>query len=259
MSVLFMGEASLDAIRQGLDIPSLNNVPGASLACWFTMISLPPGPADPATKYTLAGSSCGPPGVPPLTNRSRIEIEIDNDPGAGAPAHFNVVSRALDTDANSDNSSPNNTAPVGVPTFVVATVDYTSRQVKIYKNGVLILAEIGVNLTAGNTSPTNAEAGSIGTEERGDPEFFNGWIEDVRLYSRTLSADEVLTMYTCEGVDGIVFGLQQRYELQSGFPTQTVNSLSPQDSAVRMINGSVPSGSPTYDDSITPTYRRRLP
>lgn len=258
MSVLFTSATS-DSIRQDLDIPSLNNVPGASLTCWFTAISLPPGPADPATKYTLVSSGCGPPGTPPLTNRSRIEIEIENDPGAGGPARFNIVCRALDSDSNSDIAGPSNTVPIGVPTFVVITVDYTTREGRIYKNGVFIGSGLGTNLTAGNTSPTNGDDGSIGSEDSGTPELFNGWIEDARVYSRVLSANEILTMYTCQGIDGIVFGLEQRYELQSGFDRQLVSQVSPQDSARQKLNGSVPNGSPTYAPSITPTFRRRLP
>lgn len=258
MSVLF-SSATSDSIRQGVNIPSLNNVPGASLTCWFTANSLPPGPADPATKYTLVSSGAGPPGIPPLTNRSRIEIEIENDPAAGRPAGFNIVCRALDSDSNSDVPGPSNTVPIGVPTFVVITVDYTSREAKVYKNGILIGSGIGANLTAGNTSPTNGDDGSIGSEDSGTPELFNGWIEDARVYSRALSANEILTMYTCEGIDGIVLGLEQRYELQSGFGGQLVSQVSPQDSARQLLNGSLPGGVPIYAPSITPTFRRRLP
>lgn len=257
MSVDFHGIPAQESIRQGLSIPSLNFVSGASLCCWFNADTLPPGPAPDDDKYSLIASSIGAP--PGTTNSSRIEIEIQNTPGSGITARFNIVCRAQDSDASTTFSSANDTAPIGTRTFVVVTVDYVTRTGTIYKNGQILALGTGGSLTPGNTDNTNGKVGAIGSEDEGSLEWFDGRIEDARVYSRVLTADEVQTMYECEGVDGIVFGLQQRYELQSGFEGQAATAVSAQDSAQQQLNGSVINGSPTYRESIGPTFRRRLP
>lgn len=257
MSVDFHGIPAQESIRQGLSIPSLNNVSGASLACWFNADTLPPGPPPDDDKYSLVTSSIGPP--PGTTSSSRLEIEIQNTPGSGITARFNIVCRALDSDGASTIPSANNLVPLGVRTFVVATMNYTTRTGIIYVNGQLVVSGVAGSMTAGNTDNTNGKVGALGSEDDGSLEWFDGRIEDARIYSRVLSPDEVQTMWECEGVDGIVFGLQQRYELQSGFEGQAATAISAQDSAQQQLNGSVTNGSPTYRESIGPTFRRRLP
>lgn len=253
MSVEF-SKALSQGLRAGTNIPSLNNVAGATIMGWIFNKTLPVG----VNKYTLTGTSVGPP--PGVTPNSRLEIELKNDPGGGVIAQYTIVSRALDGDADSIDGSPDNSGIVGFAQHVVATCDFNTRQVKLYVNGVLINTGTAGSMTAGNTSATNGKAASIGCEEDALDEFADSFIEDVRHYNRVLSADEIQTIYECQGVDGIVFGLQQRYELQAGFDGQSVSEISPQDSAQQMLNASVPTASsPLYRNSIAPTFRRRLP
>ena len=257
MSVEFGGIPSQQTIRCGLSIPSLNNVAGSTQMGWLVINSLPPGP-DPDHKYAPISSSIGPP--PGVTFQSRAEIEVEDLPSSGVFARYNIVCRALDSDAESIISSANNVVMLGVRQHVATTIDFNTRECKIYLNGVLIATGIGANLTAGNSDNTDGKVMALGSEDDGLSEFFDGRLEDARQYDRVLSADEIQTIYECEGVDGIAFGLQQRYELQSGFEGQNVSQLSPQDSAAQQLNASVTSAnSPVYRESIGPTFRRRLP
>jgi hypothetical protein len=243
-----------DGLRMGLSIPSLQNVTGSSIMSWIKVTGMPNPAID--DKATVIGTSIGP--APGLSDSTRTKIKIHDPAPAGSDTHFRCDTQALDGDSNSVVRADGGSAGLEL-CHIAATVDYTTREVKIYKNGVLIKQGIATNMTAGNTSNTLGKVGSVAVSPGGITQFFDGFEEDARLYSRVLSAAEIATIFACEGVDGIVFGLQQRYELQSGPAGALASSVSPQDVAQQQISASVSSGVPLYQESITPTFRRRLP
>jgi hypothetical protein len=244
-----------DAVRQALDIPSLRNTTGGSMMCWFNLFSLPPAAPDPSDKYCLVASSVGPP--PGVTNTSRLEIEIETDPGP--ESHFNIVARSLDGSGGGIISSPDGGIVPGTKSHVAITVDYVLGVGRIYQNGQLLTEQVVPGAWGTPTSDTNGMVGSIGTEDSGTPEFVHGLLEDVRIYNRVLTADEIMTIYNCQGVDGIVRGLQQRYEFQDRSNGSVMGQGQAFDSARQQLNASQLTGSPTFRESIFPTYRRRLP
>ena len=71
---------------------------------------------------------------------------------------------------------------------VVGTYDGTT--IKVYINGVLA----GSRAQTG-AIPTSAVALNIGSFNNGGGDFFNGAIDDVRIYSRALSSAEILRLY----------------------------------------------------------------
>jgi hypothetical protein len=71
---------------------------------------------------------------------------------------------------------------------------YDGSKVKIYLNGILD-AEYDVT---GNIVPKSGPL-SIGHEDAWDPEYFNGLIDEVKVYNRSLSAEEVWAEYTRTG------------------------------------------------------------
>jgi hypothetical protein len=71
---------------------------------------------------------------------------------------------------------------------------YDGSKVRIYLNGVLD-AEYDVT---GNIVPKSGPL-SIGHEDAWDPEYFNGLIDEVKVYNRSLSAEEVWAEYTRTG------------------------------------------------------------
>lgn len=83
--------------------------------------------------------------------------------------------------------------------FIVGVIDPIRCELRIYKNGVL--KGVSYNYSDPNNPlgwiiiPEDKDAPvNIGT--RGDvPEFFMGRIDDVRIYSRALSDDEILALY----------------------------------------------------------------
>jgi hypothetical protein len=253
MGVLFTVAGS-QYLNMGVNIPSLNNVGAATIMGWVYMTTLPPALPDPQNKYMLLGLSIGP-GSDPRTDSSRMEIEIQN------PSHFNGVSRLLDTDVFAQSvSTPDGQFVIGTPVHVAFTANYQTGAVKLYTNGRLVMeASIVWNGGLGNTSATNSACGAAGSEEGLQSEFTDGTYEDLRVYNRELTPDEILTIYNTQGIDGIVRGLQQRYELQDNATGKTTASSAPADSAIQGFNLSSSPSSPVFQPSIAPTYRRRLP
>jgi hypothetical protein len=73
-------------------------------------------------------------------------------------------------------------------------VTYEDRIFRLYRNGVL------VNSQEGNLSTTSEEPIFIGRKSTDEPYFFfHGKIDDLRIYNRALSADEVNELHTENG------------------------------------------------------------
>jgi hypothetical protein len=89
---------------------------------------------------------------------------------------------------------------------------YDGSKVRIYLNGVLD-AEYDVT---GNIVPKSGPL-SIGHQDAGGAEYFNGIIDEVKVYNRTLSAEEVWAEYTRTG-GGFAIGTQT-VTLESGAST----------------------------------------
>jgi len=87
-----------------------------------------------------------------------------------------------------DLSSPDNEVVVGEWHFVSGTWDGTTQ--RIYKNGIEI-----VNASNTNTITSNNSSVRIGELPDGSGELFDGHIDEVRIYNRALSADEIRRVY----------------------------------------------------------------
>jgi hypothetical protein len=90
----------------------------------------------------------------------------------------------------------NNALPIGAWTHVAAVFNGTTHALDIYVNGVLdngpslifptVLAAFATN------EPLLIGAGDLGSDAR---DFFNGNIDEVELFGRSLSAAEILSIY----------------------------------------------------------------
>jgi hypothetical protein len=85
--------------------------------------------------------------------------------------------------------------------------------------------------------------------------FFAGTLDDVRVYNRVLSANEISTIYACRGRDNIYYGLQDRWCLNEGYDTQAVSGA---NSVKDMVgtNHYTATNSPTYKGSVLNFGRR---
>jgi len=79
--------------------------------------------------------------------------------------------------------------------------------------------------------------------------YLSAYVEDVRIYNRVLSANEVSTIYACKGVDGIVHGLLHRWLLDEGSEFAVASGTGAvKDSGPGQLN-MIPNNSPLYSGS----------
>lgn len=105
--------------------------------------------------------------------------------------------------------------------------------------------EIIINANANAAGPSNIV------------EFFLGRMEDLRVYSRALSINELTTIYNCKGSDSIVDGLLGRW-VMDGQTGQSLSGGTVVDSGPYGLNAAV-TGSPSYADGrLTGTKLNQL-
>jgi hypothetical protein len=123
---------------------------------------------------------------------TRLSLLVVNTAGV---TNIGMQGRALDADAISGLNGSTTTLTTGVWYHLVVTCNFTTRTATLYVDGVQEAQSTLPNMTTGNTSNTNSLSAAIGGPQDGvSAQFFNGAIEDVKVYNRVLSANEVLNM-----------------------------------------------------------------
>ena len=143
-------------------------------------------------------------------------------------------------------SSGNLTSDIGISPgtwYHVACTRNTSNEALIYINGI---QHGSGNINSLVPSPNNLR---IGHRTAATGQYFDGHLEDMRIYNRVLSAAEIETIYAAKGVDGITHGLEHRWKLDEG-PIDTVASGagSVKDSGSESLN-MTPNNSPAFGGS----------
>lgn len=109
------------------------------------------------------------------TSSSRVNLTVKN---TGAR---NITGRALDADSNS-NFSTAGTFSVGQWEVLIGQWDFTNKQGRILRNGVVEADwTTFTNMTAGNTSATDSQAGNIGNLNSST--YVNVQVGDILLYT----------------------------------------------------------------------------
>ncbi len=81
----------------------------------------------------------------------------------------------------------------------------------------------------------------------GGSEYYPGTLDDMRIYDRALSPEEVATIYAARGTDGIVDGLVSRWLMNEGSEGSAASGAgNVRDSAINANNGEAFT-SPTYE------------
>jgi hypothetical protein len=105
-------------------------------------------------------------------------------------ARYRYILLAIGNDLNANQFiTPNNSITLGEWNLVTFTIDDTTGTVKGYINGV--------NVTSGTKTFTGTSVNNhsyIGASQLNSPSF-NGFIDDVRIYNRALSAADIQTLY----------------------------------------------------------------
>lgn len=125
---------------------------------------------------------------------------------------------------------------------VALTRDASTGQVNVYCNGSLEDTSTRGTGTIGTTWV------SIGKNDTtaGTDVFLNGTVDDVRVYDRVLSQNEVNALCSCRGGDDIAYGLVHRYRMDESYPSSTVSTTYDQAGT----NDSTGVNSPVYAEHL---------
>jgi hypothetical protein len=230
VSIDFNGSDS--RLNLGLNLPYLNGMTAASMMAWVR-------PDVTSGQHSIMAISIGPP--PGTTGTSRFSMRINSG-----------TMQATVRNQDADGASTINGVAVLTPgawTHVATVYDAVTRRAVIYLNGEVDRIDIAGGATGTAFEATNPKNGAFGSEDDASAtDLFNGLIEDVRLYSRLLSQDEIQTIIAAKGADGITTGLQFRFPLNElGTGEVVVNAANLAEFTRR--NGA-PLGTIVYGDSI---------
>lgn len=190
------------AVTQMIQLPdsisAVRNVPGATLCGWVKLTSKAASNGQVLISLTRNGSRAF----------SRCRISAVGQGGT----YLRGSGQALDADGNSFFESTTLSLTIGQWGFIAGTFDYVNRRIRLFLNNSSQQSGV-LGWTAGNCSNTTTLANTVGNWDgaSGNDIPLFGSAEDVRIYNRVLSIEELLTIYSCNGSDGIFLGLQARY------------------------------------------------
>lgn len=191
------------AAYMGLSIPSLNAATQWTFMAWVF------SDAAVIVDRDILSLAIGPPPGTSATSRAGIAA----DPGD--------IGNTFNRDGDAEAAQTVNTAAgfisVAAWFHYAMTVDIPTDTVRIYKDGVLNTTGV-VAFVAGAASATNSKNGAFGADDIGTGLFFDGKLDDVRIYSRRLSTEEIAEIVRLRGKDQNYVGLEQRYLCREGAP-----------------------------------------
>jgi hypothetical protein len=163
----------------------LQNVGGASASLWFRPDTIDTG-VEIFNGNALISFSAG-----AAATNSRLAIAIGNTD------EISVGARASDAEGWHDLDSTTSPLTAGQWYHVVGVADYPNDILYIYLNGELLTSGKTSNpgAFAATTSNTASSNVAIGAEDDGGSDYFDGLIDDVRVYSRVLTAQEIKQLY----------------------------------------------------------------
>lgn len=224
MSIMFT-----TALAANLDIsnrPFMKNTGGGTLMAWVTIRVLP---ASFATVIGFFGA----------TGTTRAKFTVDSS------GNILVRATALDADATSAFTTAATALNVNQRYHLAVVYNFSSKSGIVYVDGSQYATGFFVNMTAGNTSNTNCSNGSIGSQELGGSNFWDGEIEDCRVYDRALGPAEITTIFAGRGRDSILQNCQARWGMHDDQAPGTVATGTVADLTGSKF-GAIPVGTMTY-------------
>lgn len=123
----------------------------------------------------------------------------------------NGVLKAGRTDIPSTILADNVAVPLNTWTHVALTVSYNNNETKMYKNGVLV---------ATNNSIVTLNESFLGAKLNTDVVTFEGGIDEVRIWTKVLSQEDIIGRMNCE-LRGDEEGLYRYYNFNQGIANGT--------------------------------------
>lgn len=197
--------------------PSLNVSPNFSLEAWIFR---------EGTGVTASTGTGGVVAVPILA-KGRGESETMNlnmNYFLGVDASNKLVADFEETTGPNHPVISNGTIPMNAWTHVAATFNNTTRTWKLFINGVLDITETeGAGNPPVNNSIQHAAIGTAMNSTGVTEGFFNGKIDEVRIWNVTRADADITSNYNAQLTSGT--GLVARYGFNENCGTSAVNSI----------------------------------
>ena len=175
-----------DAADQFVDVPDASSLqlPGSwAVATWVKLSALP---AAAAYDSLVAKSTAG--------GFANYNLLVDNghvNAGIGWMIAYNGNGVGPCGIANAESPTP---PSLGTWTHVASVYDATAQTLTLYENGAAVATSDETNCAPAHTG--GGEDLTLGTEYGGGVTMLDGSLDDVRIYNRALSADEVVRVMT---------------------------------------------------------------
>ena len=216
------------------------NIAGASLTGWLNATSVPAGLGSTVFLWCF------------LNANTAIRLGLLTVTQAGG-VHARASARRLDSDGVS-SATGTTTIAINTRWFLALTADFNelgTKNLLIYVNGVLE-GTTNVASWTGNLDASVCQSGAIGSFGNGTA-FVDGTLDDMRFYTRVLSASDVKGIYTARGRDSVLNSIALRYSLceaGSGAATGAGSIIE----RTRLANAT-PNNSPTYTSALAHFHR----
>lgn len=239
MAAIFDG---LHSINIGTNLTDFQNISSGTMMCW-----LAEAVRTPVTGSGLIGLSLG---ILPL-GADRLTIHID-------PATGNFLFAGQALDGGVQVIANTGVAPAaGGWNHIAVVARYVANSWTLYVNGVSVFSAAAA-LGGVNTSNTPSLSGALMSDQSLTTEFLKGKMDDARFYNREVTANELLTIVSARGTDGIVSGLTSRWMLNELAPGNNVVGAVNMANGQRIVGVPAGTGSPVYTDSVLRGPRSKL-
>jgi hypothetical protein len=228
--------ASSQYLSMNNSLTATQNQSGVSMCLWVQPVTLT-GVERYLMIFTVNGSTIN--GRTALSVRSGIS--------------YRARSRRLDFDVASTVDST--TVPAtGTRVHLCATYGWSSGAMIIYVNGVQENS-LTIGSWTGNSSNTIAGGSGIGTgPDHSNSTMADAIFDDVRIYQRVLTANEVRNIASGRGRDTVVYGMFDRWKLMDGSLGATIGTTA----SIGSNQGrAVATNSPVYSQALGTVTRRR--
>jgi hypothetical protein len=207
MSLQFTAASSM-RVYLGTDINVLKNVAGCTLMAWVNPTTITAGAA-------IISVAVGPPPGTSASSRANMEMNASGGLFCGF--------RASDTESVKSITVASQFS-AGVWGHYAVTCNYggTSGNLIGYKNGVQV-GTASATFAQSTTANTNSKNAAMGSGDDGTAPFWDGIIEDARVYDHVLTPAEIRAIFEIRGPDMLRQGLQLQYFMRE-FSAGTVAS-----------------------------------
>lgn len=154
----------------------LRNVPGATLLITFRQTGKQEEPQD-MLAFSVGSDK------PTFASRASLRIEKDG--------YLTGIARAGDNE-EAQNVRAKEKVTTGEFHSAALVIDYSKDSMRLFLDGRPLETEGTVNFKAQNTSDTSSRGVTMGAEDDGSNFFFQGELKDPKVWTRALSAEEIL-------------------------------------------------------------------